>query len=53
MGTDAAAVMRPVLLDNTVLTNFALVSKADLVMHLGVLLKAWSLVGASYSEMNQ
>lgn len=34
MGTDAAAVMRPVLLDNTVLTNFALVSKADLVMHL-------------------
>ena len=34
MGTDVAVVSRPVLLDNTVLTNFALVGRQDLVMRL-------------------
>lgn len=34
MGGDDATITRPVLLDNTVLTNFALVGRTDLVMRL-------------------
>jgi predicted nucleic acid-binding protein len=34
MGRDAEQVDQPVILDNTVLTNFALVGRADLVTHL-------------------
>jgi hypothetical protein len=34
MDAEAVAITRPVLLDNTVLTNFALVDRADLVMRL-------------------
>lgn len=34
MGRDAEQVDQPVILDNTVLTNFALVGRADLVIHL-------------------
>ena len=34
MGDAAATLARPVLLDNTVLTNFALVGRTDLVMRL-------------------
>lgn len=34
MGDDATRLGRPVLLDNTVLTNFALVGRSDLVMRL-------------------
>jgi len=34
MGTDAATITRAVLLDNTVLSNFALVRRDDLVMRL-------------------
>jgi predicted nucleic acid-binding protein len=34
MGRDAEQVDQPVILDNTVLTNFALVGRADLVAHL-------------------
>jgi predicted nucleic acid-binding protein len=34
MDANAAALTRPIVLDNTVLTNFALVNRADLVMRL-------------------
>jgi predicted nucleic acid-binding protein len=34
MGRDAGQIDEPVILDNTVLTNFALVGRADLVTHL-------------------
>lgn len=34
MGTDAATIIRPILLDTTVLCNFGLVSRTDLVMRL-------------------
>jgi len=34
MGQDSTTLIRPVLLDNTVLTNFALVGRDDLVLHL-------------------
>jgi len=34
MGIDASTITRPVLLDNTVLSNFALVGRTDLVMRL-------------------
>jgi predicted nucleic acid-binding protein len=34
MGRDAEQIDQPVILDNTVLTNFALVGRADLVTHL-------------------